>query len=263
VGVDFMSQPLFVTYWYALYIATFLLVVTFRFARPLYLSLRHSLVVDRVEVEARGIYSIYLKGRDLDKLKYQGGQYAIWYFLAPQLWWQGHPFSFSSHPSTGQPRITVKNSGDYTAILDKVAPGTPIIMDGAYGIFTAEQSKADKILLVAGGIGMTPLLSMLPDLLERTKDITFLYAVRSEADIAHRDELETMGIRLIIVASDDPNFSGERGVVDAPRLNALVPDAAEREAYLCGPPAMMMAVENALIAVDVHPHYIHTEEFSF
>ena len=262
-GVDFVGRPVFVAYWYALYIALIVIVVGFRFVRPLWISFRHDLRVDRVESETPHTYSIYLRGRNLDRLKYKGGQFAIWRFMDSKRWWQGHPFSYSSLPGQSRLRLTYKKSGDFTNHLDQVKPGTRVLMDGAYGIFTAERAIKPKLLLIAGGIGVTPFISLLPDAIGLNKDIVMLYAVRTSQDLAFRRELEASGIKLTFIVSNQPDYEGETGVIGIHKLKHLVPDASDREVFLCGPPAMMKTVETALVSVGVPTKLIHTEDFTF
>ncbi len=266
-GNDFITQPMFTAYWYALYGLTFTLVVGFRFIRPLVISWRHDLRVDHLEQETPNMFSIYMKGRNLAHLHYQGGQFAIWRFLDQARWWQSHPFSLSAAPVRGQLRLTFKQVGDFTNQLNGLRPGTRVILDGPYGVFTAAIATHPQLLLIAGGSGLTPIISMLPEAAQKTRDIVVLYSVRTEADITLRQELENyaaqFGVKLIYVITEDPAYPGAKGVLTEDKIKELVPDVARREVFLCGPPPMMQAVAANLQHLGVTKRLIHTENFSF
>ncbi|HJW21847.1 MAG TPA: ferredoxin reductase family protein, partial [Candidatus Limnocylindrales bacterium] len=112
VGSDFMHDPLARVYWSALYVATVGLILAFRVGQPVLLNLRHRLVVGRVVREGPGLISVYVTGRDLDRLPVRSGQYFNWRFLHGREWWHAHPYSLSSAPNGRWLRITVKALGD-------------------------------------------------------------------------------------------------------------------------------------------------------
>lgn len=265
-GVDLLTQPLFVDYWWALYILALGLWLVYRIIKPMALWIRHDFRVEKVVQEANNIFSIYVKGRNIENYAYDPGQFAFWRFLNNGQWWQGHPFSYSSEPGKHL-RLTFKQSGDYTSELALVKPGTRIIIDGPYGKFTNRFRKSDKLLLIAGGIGITPIISMLPDLAEQTSDIIIFYAARTAAEIAFTKELtklvEHYHLKIFYVLSDEPDYPGLTGFIDRQKLRGNVPDLSRREIYLCGPPPMMVMVAEALIEEGVPKSLIHTEKFEF
>ena len=267
VGPDFLLQPWFRYYWWTLYITLFVVVVLFRFIRPILQSLYYRLQVDKVVPENHDTYSIYIKGRNLQKLKYDNGQFAIWWFMDLKRFWQGHAFSLTSDVGSDQLRFTFKKSGDYTDELATVKPGTWAIMDGPYGRFTASVSANPKVLMIAGGIGVTPFPPMLKTMVEQGRDIVLLYSARTEADLALGRELEALvatgHVKVTYIIANDPNFKGETGLLDQAKLAKLVPDASERAAYICGPPPMMAAITKALRRLGTPKDQVHTENFSF
>ena len=99
VGADFIHDPIAVGFWVALYVATVALILVFRIGQPVWLSARHRLRVANIVTEAPGVISIYLTGRELDRLAVRSGQYFVWRFLTRDGWWRGHPFSISSAPN--------------------------------------------------------------------------------------------------------------------------------------------------------------------
>ena len=267
VGVDFITQPLFRLYWWALYIGLFGFVVLLRFMKPILQSYRYQLRVAKVTSETHDVHSITIGGRGIDQLRYQPGQFAVWWFLDTGRFWQGHPFSITSSPGQDHVRLSFKQSGDYTATLAAVKPGTPVILDGPSGRFTAGASANQKVLLIAGGIGITPFVAMLEVFAGEGRDVVLLYSARTEADLALRGELEAAAaqgnIKITYVITDDPAYRGVTGMLDQAKLAQLVPDAKVRAAYICGPPPMMAAISASLEHLGVPKKAIYTENFSF
>ena len=120
------------------------------------------------------------------------GQYFVWRFLTRDGWWRGHPFSISSAPNGQWLRITIKELGDWSKALQRVSVGTHVFVEGPYGVLTGARRTRPKVLLIAGGIGITPLRALLEALPAGHGDMTLLYRVRSQADVVFRDELETL-----------------------------------------------------------------------
>ncbi|MFA5185709.1 MAG: ferredoxin reductase family protein [Patescibacteria group bacterium] len=265
VGRDLMDTT-FAGYWYALYAFVILNFVYYRFFRPLYNQFRFGFTVDRIVEETPDVISIYLKGQSLEKFSYKAGQFLIVRFLAKGYWWQAHPFSISSSPGDGNLRLTIKNSGDFTASLWQLKPGSKVLVDGPHGIFTADRAEHDKFLFIAGGIGVTPILSLIGTLAPTGKDCTLIYASRDMASTALKGEIDALAAkhkcRVHYVISNDPNWDGEKGFVDKDLLIRLVPDIRERDTFLCGPPMMMAVVRKALETCGVPRSCIHFEKFS-
>jgi predicted ferric reductase len=141
VGTDFERDPLAVAYWVAMYAVAALLVFTFRVLIPLRITLSHGLRVHSVVEESPSALSIYITGRSLEKLPARAGQFFKFRFLTPALWWRVHPFSLSAAPNGRYLRITVKQVGDFTSRLRALQPGTRVVMEGPYGIFTSLQRR--------------------------------------------------------------------------------------------------------------------------
>ena len=175
-------------YWRSLFLATLALLVAFRLIVPLAQLARHRLRVAEVVEEGDGVVSLRITGRRLDALRAEPGQFFVWRFLDRRRIWSAHPFSLSAAPDGRSLRITVKALGDHTARLRDVRPGTRVLAEGPFGTFTESARRTrDKVLLVAGGIGVTPVRA----LLERMRgDVVVLYRVVSEADLVLADELD-------------------------------------------------------------------------
>ena len=265
VGADFIHDPIAVGYWVALYAVTVVLIFGFRVGQPVWLSTRHRLRVSHVVTEAPGVHSIYMTGRDLDRLAVRSGQYFVWRFLTRDGWWRAHPFSISATPNGAWLRITVKDLGDWSKVLQNVPLGTRVFIEGPYGVLTGARRTRPGVLLVAGGIGIVPLRALLEALPANRGDLTLLYRVHDARDIVFRDELETLartrGARVHYL------IGGRAGAgvdpLDAPALERLVPDIRERDVYLCGPVPMMRRVEAALRGLGLPSRQIHAERFAY
>src|SRR4029077_20697206 len=265
VGADFIHDPVAVGFWVALYLVTAGLVLTFRIGQPIWLSARHRLRVSNIVTEAPGVISIYVTGRDLDRLAVRSGQYFVWRFLTPDGWWRGHPFSISSAPNGSWLRITVKELGDWSKALQGLHVGTRVFIEGPYGVLTGARRTRPKVLLVAGGIGITPLRALLEALPANTGDMTLLYRVRSAPEIIFRTELDALaqrrGARVHYLIG--PRGTGVGYPLDATSLARIVPDIAERDVFLCGPVSMMQRVEGALRHLGLRKDQIHAERFAY
>ena len=161
VGADFMHDPVAAAYWVVLYVAAALMILVFRIGQPLWTSLRLRLRVANVVEEAPGVVSIYLTGRNLDRLEVRAGQYFLWRFLTPDGWWRSHPYSISAAPNGEWLRITVKDLGDGSRDLQRIPVGTRVIVEGPYGILTDVRRTKPRVALIAGGIGITPLRALI------------------------------------------------------------------------------------------------------
>src|SRR6185436_16570906 len=123
--------------------------------------------------EGPGVVSILLRGRRLDRLPVAGGQFFQWRFLRRGLWWQAHPYSLSAAPTGDLLRITVKDLGDHSEGLARLAPGTPVAIEGPYGTFTADTATQERLLLIGAGVGAAPVLAPLQELPE-DRDVTVI-----------------------------------------------------------------------------------------
>jgi predicted ferric reductase len=266
VGADFLDDPVARLYWIGLYVATAATIVAFRFGQPIRLSLRHRLHVANVVREGPGVVSVYLAGRDLDQLAIRSGQYLICRFLTRDGWWRGHPFSISAAPNGEWLRITVKDLGDDTRRLQGIGVGTPVYIEGPYGALTAARRTRPRVLLIAGGIGITPLRALLEELPARPGQLTLIYRARQVEDLVFRSELDAIARTNGAVVH---YVVGRRGVdlavdpLGPGPLSELVPDLDRRDVYLCGPVPMMESLRRTLRVLGVPAARIHAERFAY
>jgi len=260
-GAEFIADPAARVAWYVLYLGAAAVLVWYRFLVPLRHGLRHRLRVARIRQESPGVVSVYVTGPHLDELRAEPGQYFRWRFLAPGLWWTASPYSLSAPPDPRGLRITVKAVGRHSTALAKLRPGTRVWAEGPYGALTAARRSGRGTLLLAGGIGITPLRALFETL---PGDVVLVYLAHRAVDLALSNELdrlaEARGARVHYSISE-----GRHGALPMNRrtLARLVPDVAYRDVYLCGPPGMTDAAVPALRAAGVPRHRIHHESFAF
>jgi predicted ferric reductase len=261
-GNELVLDRVAADYWTSLYLATLALLVVFRIGVPFLNAFRFRLRVAEVVEEGPGVVSLRMRGRGLDRLKAEPGQFFLWRFLARDSWWASHPFSLSAAPTDSSLRITVKALGDFSGKIRRVRPGTRVVAEGPFGTFTEAVRRRDKVVLIAGGIGITPVRALLE---EMTGDVIVLYRVMHDDDIIFRDELEelasTRGIDLRFVIGDHATDEG-RDLLSPEHLREIVPDIAEREVYVCGPPAMTNAIRENVRHAHVPIRFIHAERFA-
>ncbi|MFJ7337429.1 ferric reductase-like transmembrane domain-containing protein [Streptomyces sp. NPDC101110] len=257
-GTTFASSPVAASYWYGLWGAALASVCAGRLLLPLWRNLRHRLRVTAVVPENDQVVSVYITGRDLDRLPARAGQFFLWRFLTKDRWWQANPFSLSAAPDGRTLRLTVKRAGDGSAALRHLKAGTRVFAEGPYGAFTALHRTRPGAVLIAGGVGVTPIRALLEEL---DGHAVVIHRVATDRDAVLHDELRDLasarGAELHLVTGPP--------VPDrlAPReLAELVPDLAERDVFLCGPPPMMKAVLGSLRELGVPGPQIHFERFS-
>jgi predicted ferric reductase len=261
-GNELVLHPVADAYWKSLYLATLAFLVVFRVSVPAANALRFRLRVADVVEEGPGVVSVHMRGRTLDRLRARPGQFFLWRFLDARRGWTSHPFSLSAAPTDDALRITVKALGDHTSRVGEIAPGTRVVAEGPFGVFTSAARRRAKVLLIAGGIGITPVRALLEEL---RGDVVALYRVVSQRDIVFAEELDGFvrdrGLTLHYVVGDHATAEGA-ALLSPEHLRALVPDLAERDVFLCGPPAMTERVEADLRRAGVRRRHLHVERFA-
>jgi predicted ferric reductase len=271
-GTDFAGSPAARLYWWTLYAVTAGAVLAYRIGLPLWRSWRHGLVVSHVVPEGPGLTSVYLRGRRLDRLPARAGQFFQWRFLDGPGWTRSHPYSLSAGPTGQFLRITVKDLGDGSARVATLRPGTRAVIEGPYGTLTSETYPGGPVVLLACGIGVTPLLSLLGELPYGPGEATLVYRARDEAEVAFRTELDwfaaNRGVRVVYLLgarAERPSWLPRTHAdhTDAGALRQIVPDIARAHVYVCGPDGWTAAARDAARAAGVPPQRLHTELFAW
>ncbi len=220
--------------------------------------------VARVIAVANNLVELVLEPAGRRRLNYAAGQFV---YMAPfdrQLsagHGEEHPYTLSSSPEEDVLRIAIKDLGDASRAIQTIRPGSRVTIEGPYGGFFTDREAAKQVW-IAGGIGITPFLGRARWLhgTQRRCDIRLVYCVQDEARARFLGELQAIaealdGFEVI------PHFFYRQGPLDSGFLAAHVPDLAEREAFVCGPPGLNTLARRLLTSADVARKRIHTEEF--
>ena len=241
-------------------------------AHPL-LQLRRPWRVEAIRPVAERIWEVEIAPDGHRGLDYRAGEF-VWLNLGSSPFsHRENPFSISSAPGSGpNVQLLIKELGDLTRSLGTIPAGTRAYLDGPHGNLVVAGHDAPGIGLIAGGIGIAPLIGILRQLAidADPRPRMLVYADRAPEQFVHVEELQTLArdarTELVLVADEPPEgWTGETGRVDRALLGKLF-DTAERRDWLfvlCGPPPMLTSVENALIDIGVPANLILSEKFDY
>jgi len=236
-----------------------------------YFKKKHKYLVSDIVHEADNILTIKFKPMQGEVFNYDPGQFLYLRINNSEVPGDEHPFTISSSPSQkNYIAITAKQLGDFTKRLDSVKIGDTAQIGGAYGTFSyLSKEKNDKICFIAGGIGITPFLSMIRHMsvVDKNKDVTLLWGARNISEIICKDELIQLGSNLrsfnfIPVLSDDKSYSGEQGFIDQNKIEKYIDSLVDYDFYICGPPIMLEIQIKNLKSLGVPNKNIHFERFA-
>jgi predicted ferric reductase len=262
-GQMFIGHPLNRAYWTALYIFMAFSIIYWRFGVPLVRSLKINLRVEKVVVEGPGVISVIMKGRNLHTLGAQGGQFFGWRFLTRGHFLMSHPYSLSAAPTEHLMRITVKDLGDHSRSLAFIKPGTRVFVEGPYGAFTAGRSTRPHVVLVGGGVGITPIRAIMEELSGGVQ-MDVIFRASKEEDLVLKKELDYMAfnsggsIRIHYLVG-----SRKKHPMDVYAMRRLVPQFADSDVYICGPEPLVSAVREAFEKAGGSKNRFHDEAFAF
>lgn len=246
-------------WWASFYLVAAAILLWYRIVVPARDFVRHGLRVAGVRQEAPRTVSIYMEGKRLRELAAEPGQFFRWRFLARGHWWQSHPFSLSAVPSDELMRITVRDVGDHSAAISGLRPGTRVIAEGPFGAFVPV-SNGRPALLLAGGVGITPLRAMFAAL---SGAVTLIYRASTWQDVVFQAELDAIarsrGAAVHYVVGSRSDLGADP--ITASTLQRLAPGVHRMDVYLCGPPGMTGSAVAALTQAGVPRRRIHVESF--
>ena len=271
-GSDIAGKPIALTYWITLYLFVLVNVVWYRIARPTLRALSSVTRVAQVTRESSDTVSIYVTGKNIAKLGGEAGQFYMLRPLTFSQWWRPHPFSISAAPNDKFVRFTVGARGDDTKLLQTIKPGTRVMLEGPYGVFTEDRRTKENVVLIASGIGIPPIRALAESMAARPGDVTIIYRMRNEQDASLLEEVREIsrrrGFRLYVLPGKRATGTSwmnvdEQGRGDLERLKLMAPNVKESDVYVCGPVAWTHLVERSLKAVGTPAHQIHAEEFAW
>ena len=238
-----------------------------------FILLRQAYLVKKIIPERGNAWTIVLQPARHKGLRFLPGQFAWITIWDSPFTDHEHPFSFSgSAVNTAELAFTIKDLGDFTTRIKNLSQGQAVYVDGPYGAFSIDRHPhAREYVFIAGGIGITPMMSMLRTLAERgdLRPLTLIYANKTLEAATFVEDIEKLQEKLKlkvvhVLESPPSDWRGEKGFVNVDILNRCLP--AERrqnqvEIFICGPGPMMNAVEKALILLDVPMGDFHSERF--
>jgi predicted ferric reductase len=269
-GAQFLDRPSATFFWWTAWAVAAGSVLVWRVGLPVVRNLRHGLRVVAVVPEAPRVLSVWVTGRRLDLLRAEAGQFFTWRFLGRSGWTRANPYSLSAAPDGRHLRITVEVVGDGSAALAALRPGTRVLVEGPYGRMSARARSQGKVALVGAGSGIVPLRALAEGLPYAPGDAVLLHRYRDEP--LFRTELETIararGLRIVALPGSRRAPSswlpvGGAPVDDARTLLGLVPDLADRDVFVCGPPGWTDSFTRAARAAGLPADRLHVETFGW
>ena len=148
-------------------------------------------------------------------------------------------------------------------------PGEDVTLDGPFGQFSYVVHDAKNLVFIAGGIGITPFISMLRDLADRGFDrqVRLIWGNRHERDIVYREEIDALSavhpqFKLIHILSEQEDWEGEAGFLSPELLQRVLDFHADTQYFICGPAVMNELVVQFLMDFNIAHDKIHTEKFT-
>ncbi len=257
----------FIIHWYlVLVVLAGAVAYTYRTLLPNILVKHYTYIIKSVQQKATGVEEITMTPTT-QAMPFKAGQFIFMAFEADGLSPEWHPFTIVSPPGNGEMSVAVKSLGAYTETITRLVPnmaGMSVRIEGAYGRFSFRNFRNANQVWIAGGIGITPFLSMAQALGNGPYNIDLYYSVRSEAelmdiDVLARQQSNKPGqvFRVIPFVTEKYNRH-----LSADLIAATSGDLAGRDFLLCGPTPMMNAMKQQLLQAGVKKYRIHSEEFS-
>lgn len=267
----YLVDPVKRAVWIGMVVFWLGLLLYIRLIKPMYM-LRRPYRIAEVRTERGDTTTLVMQPEGHAGFRFSPGQFGWLTLTGSPFKITAHPFSFSSsaEAADGRVEMSIRNLGDFTRDIHKTQVGQRVYLDGPYGAFTIG-NPADMHVLIAGGIGITPMMSMLRTLADRgdTRPVILLYGAKDWESITYREELDALKSRLdlnvVYVLSNPPaDWSGEQGYITAEMLQRhLPPPYHEHEYFICGPNIMMDAIEAVLGQLKVPMAKYHSERYSF
>ena len=232
-------------------------------------------IVGKITEESGSMVTITLKPESGKVGRYLPGQFGFIRIQGDGISGEEHPFSLTSEPTnTDTISMTIKNLGDWTADVQKIRPGSKARLTGPYGRFSPLLYPADKaVVLIAGGVGITPMLSILRYFHKKDKDrkVILFWGINNRNELIFPDEFAAFGrdmknFTLVPVVAREADYEGEKGYITHEILERVMKDnntdLRDAQYFICGPAVMQKNVIKGLKSNGISRKYIHFESFS-
>jgi ferredoxin-NADP reductase len=226
--------------------------------------------VTSVVAEGHGIWSVYVTGHHLNRLKVEPGQFFSWRFLTGPGWTRANPYSLSAAPDGRSLRITVQGVGDGSHAVRGLHAGTRVLVEGPFGRLSPRARSRSRVAFIGAGVGSTPLRALAEGLGYAPGEA--IYIERYTDQPLFVEELNLLAaerglqvLRLPGRRRSATSWLGD-GIGAADDLTALrywVPDIHRRDVYVCGPEPWADLVCGTLAAAGVPTDNIHLETFAW
>jgi len=270
---DYTNLPWKRAVWIGYTVLFLLMLIYTRIIYPLKL-MRNPYIVKEIRKERGDVWTVALAPARGKALRFMPGQFAWLTAWKTPFSDSEHPFSLaSSSEQDDHIEMSIKNLGKFTSKIQALKPGDKVYVDGPYGSFSIDRyPQAKNLVFIPGGIGVTPIMSMLRSMAERgdKRPVRVLYANQTWDATTFREEMETLQQKLnmqlvYIIERPDAGWQGESGFLNADIIRKSVPAEwlnGNSEVFLCGPAPMMNAVEKALMQAGFNESQIHSERFA-
>jgi predicted ferric reductase len=275
--LDHLIRDRAIRVWLALLALVLLGLLIYRYLWRPVLAPGVKYVVREIRPETPTVSTLVLEPRahprrpDRRTLHFAPGQFA-WLRVHPAITAQEHPFTIASSAHLpARTEFTIRHSGDFTHAQRLQQPGDPVWLDGPHGRLSVDLHPSTGLVMIAGGVGITPMISMLRTLAHRgdQRPVRLIVVARTLDELLFRAELHQLSTRLDLTIIEllrqpPPSWTGATGTITGALLTILLPDTLRRDQldyYICGPPALVADALTLLNQLNIPPTQIHTERF--
>jgi predicted ferric reductase len=262
---------------FVLFISVVLAIFGYRWAWRSWFDPSTEFLVREVRRENATVSTLVLEPRRLNN-----GQAESWAFAPGQFAWirldrsvtaEEHPFTIASSAHNETTEFTIRHAGDFTRAVRQLPPGSPVWVDGPHGAFTCDHSRGSGFVLLAGGVGLTPMMSMIRTAAHRGDNRPYRLIVVASAptDLLFREELAELRRYIDLEVAEVlrrpiDGWQGPTGGITV-ELMSMVLDTVDQpgdlDYFICGPPSMVDDAMEVLDGLGVVADRVHTEQFDF
>ena len=246
-------------------LSIFLIVLIFKTRMRLYVR-NHPYHVAEVRQETHDIWTLSFNG---EYPAFNPGQFTLINLVRDGIISESHPFTISSSPTNNRLSVSIKSVGDFTSTICNTRTTDYAYIEEPFGIFSFLNYDDNDLILIAGGIGITPFISMLRYIFDKKlkKNIVLLWGNKTEKDIAFKNEMDKMAsemtsLKLVHIMSRQNDWPGEKGYIDAEKIKKYVDNFQNGQFFICGTLQMMLKIEETLKKLGVSKRRIHYERFA-